>query len=168
MAARRRAFYVLSVVPVCLVATALLLSIWPWQTVAKHLAALILLGTALAEVCLHGRQKLPFTCSYLPGKSNFNIAFLLFSVIVFIVTIRAAQLERESFDYAPGYAAVIGVLLILALFARWSASRLAKSPEGELQFEEAAEPAVFALDLHRDGVTPIDAAQINPAVTDKY
>ena len=27
--------------------------------------------------------------------------------------------------------------------------------EGKLQFEEAEEPAVFALDLHRDGVTPM-------------
>jgi hypothetical protein len=49
----------------------------------------------------------------------------------------------------------VGVLLALGICGRWSASRLAKSPEGELQFEEAAEPAVFALDLHRDGVTPI-------------
>ena len=67
----------------------------------------------------------------------------------------AVQLERDSFGNAPGYAAVVGLLATLAIGLRWSATRLAKSPEGVLQFEEAAEPAVFALDLHRDGVTPI-------------
>jgi hypothetical protein len=103
MIARRRALYGLSVVPVFLAAAALLFSIWPWQAAAKHLLVLALLGTTLAEVCLHGRQKLPFT-------------------------------------------------------ARWSATRLANSEEGEVQFEEAAEPAIFALDLHRDGVTPIATA----------
>jgi uncharacterized membrane protein HdeD (DUF308 family) len=143
------------VVPVCLGAAALLFSIWPWQPAAKHLVVLALLGAALAEVCLHGRQKLPFTCSYLPGKSNFNITFLLASMLIFSGVVEAAQMERDSFDDSVGYAAVVGVLLAMAICARWSATRLAKSEEGELQFEEAAEPAIFALDLHRDGVTPI-------------
>ena len=164
MIARRRVLYILSVVPVCLVAGALLFSIWPWQIAAQHLVALSLLGSILAELALHGMQKLPFTCSYLPGKSNFNITFLLFGLLIFIVIIGAAQLERDSFDYWPGYAAIIGLLMALAICARWSASRLAKSPEGVLQFEEAADPAVFALDLHRDGVTPIE---VSSAVTDK-
>ncbi len=166
MIARRRVLYILSVAPVCLVAGALLFSIWPWQAAAKHVAALILLGSILVELALHGMQKLPFTCSYLPGKSNFNITFLLFGLLIFTVIIGAAQLERDSFDYWPSYAAIIGLLLTLAICARWSASRLAKSPEGILQFEEAAEPAVFALDLHRDGVTVTD--NLNSVVTDKY
>jgi CubicO group peptidase (beta-lactamase class C family) len=155
MIARRRALYGLSVVPVCLGAAALLFSIWPWQAAAKHLLVLALLGTVLAEVCLHGMQKLPFTCSYLPGKSNFNISFLLCGMIIFSAIVKAAELERDSFAHAAGYAAVVGVLTVMAICAHWSATRLANSEEGELQFEEAAEPAIFALDLHRDGVTPI-------------
>jgi hypothetical protein len=158
MIARRRALYGLSVVPVFLAAAALLFSIWPWQAAAKHLLVLALLGTTLAEVCLHGRQKLPFTCSYLPGKSNFNISFLLCGMIIFSAIVKAAELERNSFPHAAGYAALIGVLTLVAIFARWSATRLANSEEGEVQFEEAAEPAIFALDLHRDGVTPIATA----------
>jgi len=155
MVARRRALYALSVIPVCLAAAALLFSAMPWPMATKHLAVLALLGAVAAEICLHGTQKLPFTCSYLPGKSNFNMAFLLCSMLVFTVIVRAAQLESDSFDHASAYAAVLGFLAALAIAARWSATRLAKSPEGALQFEESAEPAVFALDLHRDGVTTI-------------
>jgi hypothetical protein len=50
---------------------------------------------------------------------------------------------------------MVGVLAVLAMCARWSTGRLARSEPGALRFEEAEEPAVFALDLHRDGVTPI-------------
>ncbi|MES1258069.1 MAG: hypothetical protein ABUS51_06550, partial [Acidobacteriota bacterium] len=157
MIARRRALFALAVVPVCSGSAALLFSIWPWQAAAKHLVLLILLGTGVAELCLHGRQKLPFACSYLPGKSNFNISFLLCSLLGFTALVKAAQLERDSFDDAAGYAALVGLLAALAIGVRWSATRLAKSPEGELRFEEAAEPAVFALDLHRDGVTPVSS-----------
>jgi uncharacterized membrane protein len=155
MIARRRALYALSVVPVCLGAAALLFSVWPWQAAAKHLVVLALLGTAVAELCLRGTQKLPFTCSYLPGKSNFNVTLVVSILVILPVMAQAAQLERDSFDSAAGYAAVVGLLTALAIWARWSATRLANSPEGELQFEEAAEPAIFALDLHRDGVTTI-------------
>jgi CubicO group peptidase (beta-lactamase class C family) len=158
MVARRRALYALSVVPVSLGAAALLFSIWPWQAAAKHVVVLVLLGTAVAELCLHGTQKLPFTCSYLPGKSNFNITLLLSGMLIFLVIVKAAQLERDSFDDAAGYAVVVGLLTTVAIGARWSATRLAESPEGELQFEEAAEPAIQRLGLDRDGVVPVELA----------
>ncbi len=99
MVARRRALYALSVVPVCLGSAALLLSVWPWQAAAKHVVVLALLGSAVAELCLHGTQKLPFTCSYLPGKSNFNITLLLCVMVVLPALAQVAQLERESFDH---------------------------------------------------------------------
>jgi hypothetical protein len=155
MAARRRALYALSVLPVCLGAAALLFSIWPWQAAAKHVSILILLGTAMAEICLHGAQKLPFACSYLPGKSNVNVTFVISAMLILPWIVQAARLEREAFQNAAGYAGIVGVLAAVAIGARWSAGRLAKSAEGELRFEEAADSAVFALDLHRDGVTPI-------------
>jgi hypothetical protein len=155
MIARRRALYALSVVPVSSCAAVLLFSVWPWQTAAKHLVVLVLLGTAVAELCLRGTQKLPFTCSYLPGKSNFNVTMVVSILVVLPILAKAAQLERDSFDNAAGYATAVGALAAVAIGARWSATKLARSPEGEIQFEEAAEPAVFALDLHRDGVTPI-------------
>lgn len=159
MIARRRALYSLSVVPVCLGTAAVLFSILPWPTAAKHFVVVALLGMSVAELCLHGGQKLPFTCSYLPGKSNFNISFLLCGLLIFTILVEAAKLERDAFDSAASYAVVVAVLLVTVIGLRWSATRLAKSPEGELHFEEAAEPAVFALDLHRDGVTPIPGAR---------
>jgi CubicO group peptidase (beta-lactamase class C family) len=155
MIARRRALYALSVAPVCLEAAALLFSIWPWQAAVKHLVVLVLLGTVLAEVGLHGMQKLPFTCSYLPGKSNFNMSFLLCGMLIFVVIVEAAKLERDSFDNAATYAAVVGLLTTLAICARRSATRLSKSDAGELQFEDAEDPAILVLGLHRDGVTPM-------------
>jgi hypothetical protein len=61
----------------------------------------------------------------------------------------AVKWERDSFDRPARYAALVGVLAALAISARWSVTRLARSAEGKLQFEEAAEPAVLALNLDR-------------------
>ncbi len=117
----------------------------------QHLVILGLLGLILAELCLLGTQKIPFTCSYLPGKSNFNITFLISVSLIFTGLAKVAQVERNAFDEPLSYAAIVAVLVVLAIAARWRAG----SSEGELTFEEPADPAVFMLDLHRDGITPM-------------
>jgi CubicO group peptidase (beta-lactamase class C family) len=155
LTARRRASYVVSVAPVCLVTAAVVFSVWPWQAAAKHVLALALLGSVCAELALYGTRKLPFACSYLPGKSSFNITLLLSVNLGFVAIVKAAQWERDSFDNPAAYAALVGLLAALALMARWWVSR---SSRGDLRFEEAEDPALFALDLHRDGVTQFDTA----------
>ena len=39
---------------------------------AEHLALLAALGICIAELGLYGFHKIPFTCSYLPGKVAFQ------------------------------------------------------------------------------------------------
>ncbi len=147
MKARRRALYALSLVPVLAGCAVVLFTTWPRPEAAKHLAVLLLFGIIVAELCLRGSQKLPFTCSYLPGKSNFNMTFLICSSFIFTGLAELAKFERESFAWTAAWGGVLALLAILAIAVRWSASRLAASPEGALQFEESAEPAVLALDL---------------------
>jgi hypothetical protein len=74
--AGRRALLALSVVPLCVLAAVVYLWLGPWRTVLEHLLVLALLGVILSEVCLQNFQKLPFTCSYLPGKSRMHMAVM--------------------------------------------------------------------------------------------
>ena len=155
LAARRRALYAISVVPVWAACAVLFLYTWPLRAAMQHLVMLALLGFILAELCLLGTQKIPFTCSYLPGKSNFNITFLISTAFIFTALAKAAQVERDAFEDPVRYSFIAAGLLVLAIGARWRVSRLAESYEGALQFEEESDPAIFILDLHRDGVTSI-------------
>jgi hypothetical protein len=74
--AGRRALLVLSVVPLCALAAVVYLWMGPWRPVLEHLLVLALLGVILCEVCLQNFHKLPFTCSYLPGKSRMHMVVL--------------------------------------------------------------------------------------------
>ena len=142
--ARRRALYALSVFPVLTVSAAVLFSIWPWQPAAKHLLCLLLLGSTIAELCLRGTPKLPFTCSYLPGKSNFNISFLLCSMLLFTALIKAAEIERDAFQDPLTYITILFILTTAAIAARWT------QPDTDPpQFEEAADPAAITLNLQQ-------------------
>jgi ABC-type Na+ efflux pump permease subunit len=135
-----------------------LFCIWRWQITVKHLVVLALLGTLFAELGLSGTQKIPFTCSYLPGKSNFHITFLLSTIAVLSLVAKAVQWESLAFEDARSYAVTVATLTILAILAWWRNVRCAKSPEGALQFEQTAEPAIFTLNLPRDSANPVKTA----------
>ncbi len=152
--ASRRALFVLAIVPVWAVSAAVFLSMWPWRPAIGHLAVLGLLGTILAEICLRNFHKIPFTCSYLPGKSYAHMAFLSFLGLMFLM-IKGADLERRALENPGGLATMLGLFAILAGLARWRTTALAKSPGGTLQFEEASVPAILPLGLNRDGVWPV-------------
>ena len=96
-AANRRSLYSLGVAPTWTALAVLHFRLWPWRTAAQHVVLLGLLSIIAAELSLHGFQKIPFTCSYLPGKSYFHMAALAFAGLMYL-TVQGAELERAAFD----------------------------------------------------------------------
>ncbi|HMJ62748.1 MAG TPA: hypothetical protein VK493_13340, partial [Bryobacteraceae bacterium] len=143
LVARRRSLLVLSVLPVWLGSAVLFLSIWPWRAALGHLVILALLGVILSELCLAGAQKIPFTCSWLPGKSNFHITFWI--CVAFIVQIigRAAEYERRALADSAGYITLLAILAVLAVCARLRT----KSEDAALVFEEVPSWKLVTLKL---------------------
>jgi CubicO group peptidase (beta-lactamase class C family) len=155
--ARRRALIALSAGPAWTVCAVVLLSRWPWTAAAGHLLVLGLIGLILVEWSLQSTPKIPFTCSYLPGKSRFHMMFWLCISLLFILIAKAAEFERHALTSdRVSYAAIVGVLIALVVLIRWRTAARASSGEVELQFEEAPNPTILSLGLHRDGVLPIE------------
>jgi hypothetical protein len=144
---RRRALLALSVAPACAVSAAFLFSLWPWKMAAAHLAILAFLGIILAEFSFDGIQRLPFTCSYLPGKSNLHLTFWLWSVLLVTGITGAAVNEREALKSPASGAAVLAALGSAALFAVLRNNWLAKPYQAELRFEEIPPHQLLSLDL---------------------
>jgi hypothetical protein len=141
LAAIRRPMFVLAVVPVWIVSAAILLSIWPWQHAVEHLIVLAIVGFIVSHVCLTGYQKIPFTCSYLPGKTYVHMAFLTAVALVLLVT-RGVTFESNALDDRNLYAWMVGVLMIAAIVARWRTVSASRSIEAIVQFEEAQVPSI--------------------------
>ncbi|MGD0302572.1 MAG: hypothetical protein ABSE86_36340 [Bryobacteraceae bacterium] len=153
-AASRRALLLLSVAPVWLATALVCLTLWPGRQNAAHLVVLGLLGLMLADVCLMRFQKVPFTCSYLPGKSRFHMLFLG-ALGVLLIGSNGTMLERDALRETGSMAVMLALLAIAFVAVRWTTIALAKSDDRELLFEEEVPPAVQGLGLHRDGVMPI-------------
>jgi len=140
----------LSVVPIWTVSAVVLFYVAPWRIAAGHLIALGLFGIILADMCLSGFQKIPFTCSYLPGKSPAHRAFLtVWGTLLFMAT--AVEYEVNALRSPARFAVMLAILCVAASCARWWAVSRANLPEAGLRFEELDEPTIFALNMHRDG-----------------
>jgi CubicO group peptidase (beta-lactamase class C family) len=150
--ASRRALVVLSLAPVWLASAGLCFWLWPWRDAAGHLAILAGLGITLAEICLHGFQKIPFTCSYLPGKSQVHLAVLGSLGLLWSLAM-SVRYERQVLEDPGRMASVLILLALLAAAARWRTQSAASSSEEEVYFEDAGDPAVQVLGLSRDGYT---------------
>lgn len=147
LAARRRALFALSVAPVCAASAVLFFSIAPWRMAAGHVVVLGLLSIILAELCLAGEQRIPFTCSYLPGKSKVHLAFWISVGLIVAVIRRAAEFERQALDKPRNYALLVGSLAILAILARWR-NAAATLDEDVVRFEAEENDSILVLGLH--------------------
>ena len=145
----RRTLMLLAVAPVWMGFAALFFLILPWRIAAAHLVALGLLGSILADLCTHGFHKIPFTCSYQPGRVNIQFAFWGFLVLL-PLTRMAVNHEWKLLQHANGQALIAITLGVLALSARWWRIRSAQSAE-TMQFEEVDEAEILSLQLSDDG-----------------
>lgn len=147
--ALRRALLVLAAFPIWVAAAALFVTIWPLPQAAGHLIVLVLLGEILADFCVHGLRKIPFTCSYLPGKANIHLAFGASALLLVILTDIFAIIEKNALQDPVRY---LKLLAFLALVKFWTHRRNARPHLfPELVFEESPLQEINALELHRDG-----------------
>jgi CubicO group peptidase (beta-lactamase class C family) len=156
LAAARRSLLVLSVAPLLLGTAVLCFALWPWRAAATHVAALGLLGLILADCLLRAFRKIPFTCSYLPGKSQVHM-MILGALCLMYFSLFAVKFEQEVLASAGGSAKMLLVLLVLALCARWRSVAFAKSEAHWLRFEDMEEDEIQVL-----GLAQPDAASEEP------
>jgi CubicO group peptidase (beta-lactamase class C family) len=145
--ALRRSLWMLSVAPAWVGSAAVFLTMWPWRPAVGHLILLGLLGVTLTELCLQGNQKIPFTCSWLPGKSNFHIAFWICIIFICEIVLQGAELERRALENPAHYAVILAVLSVVAASAAWRTSRSADAETESLEFEDAPSWQLVTLNL---------------------
>lgn len=158
LAASRRALLLLAIAPVWLATAALCLWIHPDRQNAGHLIALCLFGLILADLCLLRFRKIPFTCSWLPGKSHFHLAFIC-AFLLLLAGANTAMLERHALRKTGSTLAMLALLALIFLCIRLTSRAFSNRVPSDLLFEEEEPPQVIVLGLYRDGVMPIDATR---------
>jgi hypothetical protein len=116
-----------------------------WR-VFGHLIVLFLLGTLLVELCLLSFPKVPFTCSYLPGKANLQIAFWSGLLLLFQLVSTGARFESRVMNHPLSYALMI-LLLAVSLAGLRALTAARERRGGEVVFEEEFPVDLVSLNL---------------------
>src|SRR3982074_2130064 len=93
------------------------------------------LGLLLVEVCLYTFQKIPFTCSYLPGKANIHFVFWACLLLFIRLFKEGANFESRMLGHRMSCMLMILFLAVVAAGTRWL-TKVSMSPVEELEFEE--------------------------------
>jgi len=160
--AGRRALLLLSLTPVWLVSAVVCFCLWPWRQAAAHLVVLGLLGIILADIALYGFRKIPFACSYLPGKSQVHMVVIGVVLLMTLVP-QSVIFEQQALLNPWKMAEMLMLVALAAIGVRWGTAILTKWDETELRFEEEA-PALVELGLYRDGAV-LGSRRIEPPST---
>jgi hypothetical protein len=107
---------------------------------------MLFLGMLLVELCLCTFRKVPFTCSYLPGKANIHFVFWA-SLMFFIRLLReGAAFESRMLNYISSSMVVIVFLAAVVACMRWLTEVRTRSAD-QLLFEEEYPVEIVSLKL---------------------
>jgi hypothetical protein len=119
---------------------------WPPGAALAHLVFSTAISMILIEALTMELRKIPFTCSYPPGKANVTILWVGYWVGFLIYAFSMANLEswmvKRPVRLIPFY---LVVAIIFAGFEWWR--RRADAVGVALVFDDAEDPAVLTLGL---------------------
>jgi hypothetical protein len=138
----------LSLLPVWLASGVFFFMLWPWRLALAHQMVLLLVGMILIELSLHRFHKIPFTCSYMPGKGNLQFVFWAFALILLPLIHTAARFEFGLLDRPIALCLAVTFLAIVLICTR-TYNRIAARNLKEIQFDETLEPEIVGLHLDR-------------------
>ena len=163
-AAIRRAFLLLAVAPVWIAFAAAFLWLLSRrafvQIAIPHLVFLALLGSILADLCLRDFWKIPFTCSYRPGRINLQFA-VAGALILLPLSVLGAHYEGRWLQTLAGQILFSTALIPPTLASRWWIAHSTRQVES-MQFEDLEDPPIVSLELGPDSAR-LTAPQPKPA-----
>jgi hypothetical protein len=118
--------------------------LWNWQIAFLHCLYGILLSLLLMEVLFYNYRKIPFACSYLPGKGKLHYFWILYLISFLIYAFLLSFIEHKILS-SPLYSFIsYGVVFILIVALKVSKKYFI--PEKiEIKYEEMPEPAMVTL-----------------------
>ncbi len=122
----RKSMFALAAAPVLLCSAVAYLSIWPGRPALQHLLVLALLSILLVQISLRRFPKIPFACSYLPGKSNLRLKLGIAGFLFLFAVDLGANIEHWSMQKPARYATVVVFLVMAACWAKRANSRVCR------------------------------------------
>ena len=146
LAGVRKAVMWLGVAPLLAALFPIYCYLWGWGPSLAHMLVCVLLSLILMELVMVNFPKIPFTCTYVPGRNNVTYSWVVywiaFSAYAYAMSAVEVTMMRNARSFAFFCAVLALVWLALVVWRRES--------QGEgfrLVFDDGPEPTIIVLDL---------------------
>jgi hypothetical protein len=162
IAATRRSLQLFGVLPVLLVSTALSFHFRPLTHAYGHVAFIAIFGLVLVEMSLVHFDKVPFTCSFIPGKTNFQVVFWGGAFAFMILSLLFGRYELHALERIRSYSILMTISGLVAI-GFWIFNRL-HARTAVLYYDEVIPEFITQLGLTLLPLSPVaDAPGVDGA-----
>jgi len=168
--AAKTSMYVLAALPVGILAAGGYLAIWSPGFFAAHLLLFCVGMVLLVERSMCDFRKIPFACSYSPGKGDWpmTVSFGVYGILFWFLIDVGSRIELQALGKRARYAVLFAIVLALALHARRRWRRAAEDRYARVKLDDSVMPDIAPLDLKRDGMWGVekflDAHELEPDI----
>ena len=118
--------------------------LWGWMFALLFCFYGFVISSLLVEVVFVGHRKIPFTCSYLPGKGKMHIFWIVYLVsLIFYVALMSSAVYKLLRN-PSGFFWFIAIVLILFILIRF-VQNLLFLKNADIIYEEVPEPVLLTL-----------------------
>jgi hypothetical protein len=153
----RKAMASVAVIPFVAIGSGLAFLLWDWATAVLHGAVCLLLGLVLLDVLSLGLYKIPFACSYLPGRSRITTLWPFYLTGFTTFSYSMAGLQIVMLKHPIAFGVFTAVILVARFILMQIRARGLARIEG-FRFVEEDPEALFEGFRLSEGL----AAQVQP------
>ena len=146
ISAVRKWIVVMGIVPLFAVLTPVELIFRGWAPGLVHLSFALVLSLVLLNLLLVWFRKIPFTCSYFPGKTSMAVMFFIYLAGFSVYAWTMADLERRLIANPVGLAIFYLCGLLILYMLTWL-ERRELGVDDSLIYEDEPDPVVRSLEL---------------------
>jgi hypothetical protein len=143
IAATRRFIAVCGLLPLMTLIAALEFAYWSWRDAAFHLVFESIVSLVLLQILLFNFHKVPFTCSYYPGKKN--MAILAGIYLYGFTTYSSSMVALEQWLQGSSIRALLFLIAGAAIIVALSSAR--RQGSARLIYEEQPDTKLQSLEL---------------------
>lgn len=140
----RKGIFFFTLVPMFLLLFVFYLFLWGWQDSLLHCLYGLVISYLMMEVYYINYYKIPFTCSYLPGKAKMHVLWIVyllsFLVFVFFVSTIEYELWKKPSRFLIFYGVVFGLFILIKIYQNYFLYKKA-----EIIYEEELEPVMITM-----------------------
>jgi hypothetical protein len=145
--AARKALACAAIMPVWFASAAAYLAFRHSVRLLEHVVLLALLGAILTFLSMRRFHKIPFACSYLPGKANLRMKLGMYGILFLFLCDTGVRVEAAALHAPRGFVILLPILAAAVLFAWLRARKLSTAQFARLQFEELPATDLQTLEL---------------------